>query len=156
MATSKVLAPTNVTIQIPEFTDQPDQRVNSNCLDKEADAINALNTQIANVETDLVNSAFCVTGATGGGATSVSITLPIGAMFDTLHPVFMFSIYRSPNSDANEGYGILKIDNGTVYLVSKTGLQNIADLTYNATTRVLSFSCSAYRSFMIIGQRASH
>lgn len=49
MATSKTLTPTNVTIQIPEFTDQPDQRVNSNCLDKEADAINALNTQIANV-----------------------------------------------------------------------------------------------------------
>ena len=49
MATSKTLTPTNVTIQIPEFTDQPDQRVNSNCIDKEADAINALNNQIANV-----------------------------------------------------------------------------------------------------------
>ena len=48
MATSKTLTPTNVTIQIPEFTDQPDQRVNSNCLDKEADAINALNTHIVN------------------------------------------------------------------------------------------------------------
>ena len=47
MATSKTLTPTNVTIQIPEFTDQPDQRVNSNCIDKEADAINALNTQTA-------------------------------------------------------------------------------------------------------------
>ena len=48
MATSKTLTPTNVTIQIPEFTDQPDQRVNSNCIDKEADAINALNTAVAN------------------------------------------------------------------------------------------------------------
>ena len=46
MATSKTLTPTNVTIQIPEFTDQPDQRVNSNCIDKLADAINALNTHI--------------------------------------------------------------------------------------------------------------
>ena len=46
MATSKTLTPTNVTIQIPAFTDQPDQRVNSNCIDKEADAINALNTAI--------------------------------------------------------------------------------------------------------------
>lgn len=42
MATSKTLTPTNVTIYIPEFTDQPDQRVNSNCIDKEADAINSL------------------------------------------------------------------------------------------------------------------
>ena len=47
MATSKTLTPTNVTIQIPAFTDQPDQRVNSNCIDKEADAINALNTKIS-------------------------------------------------------------------------------------------------------------
>ena len=39
MATSKTLTPTNVTIQIPDFTEKPDQRVNSNCIDKEADAI---------------------------------------------------------------------------------------------------------------------
>ena len=47
MAISKTLTPTNVTIQIPDFTDRPDQRANSNCIDKEADAINALNTHIA-------------------------------------------------------------------------------------------------------------
>lgn len=50
MATSKTLTPTNVTIQIPEFTDQPDQRVNSNCIDKEADAINSLNTAIGTLQ----------------------------------------------------------------------------------------------------------
>lgn len=50
MATSKTLTPTNVTIQIPEFTDQPDQRVNSNCIDKEADAINAINSKIGNIK----------------------------------------------------------------------------------------------------------
>ena len=48
MATSKLLKPTNVTISIPEFTDQPDQRVNSNCIDKEADAINSLSEHLAN------------------------------------------------------------------------------------------------------------
>ena len=46
MATSKTLKPTNVTISIPAFTDQPDQRVISNCIDEEADAINALNTKV--------------------------------------------------------------------------------------------------------------
>ena len=50
MATSKLLKPTNVTISIPEFTDQPDQRVNSNCIDKEADAINTLSEQITKVD----------------------------------------------------------------------------------------------------------
>ena len=50
MATSKTLTPTNVTISIPEFTDQPDQRVNSNCIDKEADAINALNNNFGSTQ----------------------------------------------------------------------------------------------------------
>lgn len=44
MATSKTLAPTNVTISIPAMTDAPDASVFSNCVDKEADAINALNS----------------------------------------------------------------------------------------------------------------
>lgn len=46
MATSKTLAPTNVTISIPAMADAPDASVFSNCVDKEADAINALNSQI--------------------------------------------------------------------------------------------------------------
>ena len=58
MATSKTLTPTNVTIQIPAFADKPDQRVNSNCIDKEADAINALSDQIG--------EAFEVTTDTAG------------------------------------------------------------------------------------------
>ena len=48
MATSKTLAPTNVTISIPAMTDAPNASVLSNCIDKEADAINTLNSQIAN------------------------------------------------------------------------------------------------------------
>lgn len=60
MATSKTLTPTNVTIQIPEFTDQPDQRVNSNCIDKEADAINALN---GNIEINDYSSQVTATGS---------------------------------------------------------------------------------------------
>ena len=75
MATSKTLTPTNVTIQIPDFTDSPDQRVNSNCIDKEADAINALNsaktTRLteSNVTSDtsilsLANGNYMVAGST--------------------------------------------------------------------------------------------
>ena len=45
MATSKTLAPTNVTINIPALADQPDASVFSNCIDKEADAINDLTTR---------------------------------------------------------------------------------------------------------------
>lgn len=50
MATSKTLAPTNVTISIPAMTDQPDASVFSNCVDKEADAINTLNSQIGDID----------------------------------------------------------------------------------------------------------
>ena len=48
MATSKTLAPTKVTISIPSMTDAPNASVLANCADKEADAINALNSQLAN------------------------------------------------------------------------------------------------------------
>lgn len=70
MATSKTLTPTNVTIQIPAFTDKPDQRVNSNCIDKEADAINALSDQIANdvVYEKLTLTGHAITTQSGSGA----------------------------------------------------------------------------------------
>ena len=47
MASSKTLNPTNVTIQIPALTDAPNVSVLSNCIDKEADAINTLNSNLA-------------------------------------------------------------------------------------------------------------
>lgn len=47
MASSKTLTPTNVTISIPAMTDVPDASVFSNCVDKEADAINALNNKFS-------------------------------------------------------------------------------------------------------------
>lgn len=56
MATSKTLSPTNVTISIPAMGDQPDASVFSNCIDKEADAINTLNSQITNVVVDSFSS----------------------------------------------------------------------------------------------------
>lgn len=69
MATNKTLTPTNVTISIPEFTDQPDQRVNSNCIDKEADAINALDSGKAGIfyagtVTSTTPMTLTVTGST--------------------------------------------------------------------------------------------
>ena len=66
MATSKTLAPTNVTISIPAMADAPDASVFSNCVDKEADAINALNSHLvksANVTgTTDSSGAFQLTG----------------------------------------------------------------------------------------------
>ena len=52
MATSKTLAPTNVTINIPAMADAPDASVFSNCVDKEADAINALNSNLTKTTKD--------------------------------------------------------------------------------------------------------
>jgi len=55
MATSKTLTPTNETISIPAMTDVPDASVFSNCVDKEADAINALNGKITNITYNVIN-----------------------------------------------------------------------------------------------------
>lgn len=80
MATSKTLTPTNVTIYIPEFTDQPDQRVNSNCIDKEADAINALDSRTTVIGT-IVEKTVSNQTLNANGQTiyaNNSITLPAG------------------------------------------------------------------------------
>lgn len=83
MATSKTLTPTNVTISIPAFTDQPDQRVNSNCIDKEADAINTLNTSKANTvklfNADTIAQVYAKLSALPA-ETSVSIAIEGTAM----------------------------------------------------------------------------
>lgn len=76
MATSKTLTPTNVTIQIPEFTDQPDQRVNSNCIDKEADAINTLNSKLDIPESSVDYYTIYPNGRIANPQSAV-ITIPI-------------------------------------------------------------------------------
>ena len=103
MATSKTLTPTNVTIQIPEFTDQPDQRVNSNCIDKEADAINALNTHIANI---VKSATFTATTNARGAFNIATSNVPLNA-----YPLggytangYIVSISKSSSSTQWDGY----------------------------------------------------
>lgn len=79
MATSKTLAPTNVTISIPAMADAPDASVFSNCVDKEADAINALNSHFVttsasgttdsngNLVTNFSRNDYVVLNANAGG-----------------------------------------------------------------------------------------
>lgn len=66
MATSKTLTPTNETIQIPAMTDAPDASVFSNCIDKEADAINALNSKITTATEITLTAGSGITVPTGG------------------------------------------------------------------------------------------
>ena len=111
MATSKLLKPTNVTISIPEFTDQPDQRVNSNCLDKEADAINSLSEHLGTVTGDdlqtQVNKKANVLKSNLAGGSSVSLTIT--------RPAFV-SVGRASTSTASttaliEPWGIVYLSN---------------------------------------------
>ena len=78
MATSKTLTPTNVTISIPAFSDRMDQRLNSNCIDKEADAINALNSKIANIV--VVEDKTITFESNGEGDISKSGYVPISVV----------------------------------------------------------------------------
>lgn len=76
MATSKTLAPTNVTISIPAMADAPDASVFSNCVDKEADAINALNSNLRTNRTPAISSLSSDTDilSYGNGAYQVSLS----------------------------------------------------------------------------------
>lgn len=72
MATSKTLAPTNVTISIPAMTDAPNASVLANCADKEADAINALNSQLASTSGGVPKRQAGVIAA--GGSATISLS----------------------------------------------------------------------------------
>ena len=83
MASSKTLTPTNVTISIPAMTDVPDASVFSNCVDKEADAINALKSSMEiqgisgvdfNTLTGDASSVKYYNGNTFAGCTNVPST----------------------------------------------------------------------------------
>ena len=111
MATSKTLTPTNVTISIPEFTDQPDQRVNSNCIDKLGDAVNTLNSKkttkldSTNVTNDtsilsLENGAYQVSGSG-----DVSPYLP-----------YRYGTLYVANSSNNYGMYLFESTVGTYYI----------------------------------------
>lgn len=50
MATSKTLAPTGVTVQVPAMTDAPDMAVPANAIDKTIDAVNALDSKTGNID----------------------------------------------------------------------------------------------------------
>ena len=143
MATSKLIKPTNVTVSIPEFTDQPDQRVNSDCIDKTIDGVNSLNDQIG-------NRAFCASGKTSSG-TTMSVTLPEDALFNTDHPIFVMVNYRGSSSVSAEGFAVLKYYSGAVYTIQKTGMSNAADFAYDINTRVLTFTTSAAMNCVVMG-----
>lgn len=116
MATSKLLKPTNVTISIPGFTDQPDQRVNSNCMDKEADAINALFDQIAKHEvprTKNTEHSF-----SGSGVSTWSLVLASDKLIT-----------------------LTAYNGGNITMYTPSGDNSIAVCSATAPSNVVQFSC---------------
>lgn len=67
MATNKTINPTNQTVSIPAFTDQPDIRVITNDIDKTIDGVNTNYTAINNVQDGL---AIVANGNTHAAITS--------------------------------------------------------------------------------------
>lgn len=99
---------------------------------------------------ELTRGSFSTYGTTGSG-TTMNILLPVGAMFDGNHPIFVILSYRSNTAVSAEGYCVLKLQETTVYVVQKTGMSNATDFAYNSTTRILSFTTSSYMSCVVMG-----
>ena len=142
MATTKTLTPTNQAITLAAFTEKPDNRTNVTNDDKLADAVNALNSKI---------TAFAAVGATSGTSTNVEIQLPSNALFTSSQPLFMIASFRGSTSNANEGYAIIKIDNGVVYVTNKSGIQTLTNLSYNSSTKKITFTSGTYITFIVFG-----
>ena len=114
MATSKTLAPTNVTISIPAMADAPDASVFSNCVDKEADAINALNSKI-------VTGTMVI--ACNAGKTQVSYAnLPSGK--PSSQGAFLQSLYQCVNHGSAAEMTTVCID-GVDLIIQTATAQNV-------------------------------
>lgn len=119
MATSKTLAPTNVTISIPAMTDTPDASVFSNCVDKEADAINTLNSQLGKM------TVHGVATASGGSCTITAIKN--GEYIVFFYAGHMTSLFLAGTStqvffggDDPADYGFTFTRNDKVYTITRT------------------------------------
>lgn len=75
MATSKTLKPTNVTISIPAMTDRPNQSVNSNCIDKLADAVNKTHDKFPTSQCNTLSDMISYFQNVGVGMINVSTTV---------------------------------------------------------------------------------
>lgn len=145
MATTKTLRPTNVTISIPEFTDQPDQRVNSNCIDKEADAINTLSehlethsvsgTESVTVPSSAKDLNILVQYGTSGGLQMLTFTYYIPAIDGNTNGLTLTQGYYLNSSS----YGFCQITanrtNNTISIVSLI----INGTDYKTTSKVTVF-----------------
>ena len=130
MATNKLIKPTNVTVQIPAFTDQPDQRVNSNCIDKSIDGINTLSDQIGKI-----NKAVYATTASYGGAGSVSVDLS----------GYNAVIVMARNSDVDNTLSSVVIPVGRVGRIWNAANNYYRDVTVSATG--ISWTVSSHPSY---------
>ena len=86
MATNKTLKPTNQTISIPAMADRPNQSVNSNCIEKLADAVNTIEDRTAGME--VFRSVY-------NQAASKQITVPTGKSALIFYAGHMSSVFNA-------------------------------------------------------------
>ena len=120
MATTKHLDPTNVDISIPAMTDQPNASVFSNCVDKEADAINALNTKIANSLVSYVD---------------ITDSTPVNVNSQTLQAVGKANFISAVSTE--DGIMCLPYVNSGIMYVKLVNFSDLSAVTGNHTIRVM-------------------
>lgn len=151
MATTKHLDPTNVDISIPAMTDQPNASVFSNCVDKEADAINSLNSKVENIgaqsvllnESTSISASYASTGKTFtltktsivSIAQGYSNALPTAIGAKSTDTSAGTSVIYAENSGQEEsvagltGYGVLQAGTYYVWAKAKAAASNTINVT---------------------------
>ncbi len=140
MATSKTLTPTNVTISIPEMTDSPDASVFSNCVDKEADAINTLNSKIGSFK-------LVETNVAGGSNITISTTNNTRLMINTIGAAQNLNSLTNIRSDGQGYISVWTLVTGANISVEAVGnnsfkITNASTVNANIFIFILSGSAS--------------
>lgn len=142
MATSKTLAPTNVTISIPAMTDAPNASVLSNCIDKEADAINTLNSQLS---LRAFNSSNYAESATQ------QITLPADLVVGQAYLV-IFRHYTSSTTFTADAMLLCPLSSSSVATdwIAKNSSATLSSTSVSGRVVTFTFSATAYCSIYFI------
>ena len=124
-------------------------------IDSANTAIGTLNSNVTNMATRLATKAFTTNGSTGGGQTTMTITLPESALFDNVHSLFIICSIRQATGHGDDGYAALKLNSGTVVAMQKMVMTNCTNFAYDATTRNLTFTAPSYMTCCVFGMASS-
>ena len=117
----------------------------SNLTTEPSGALNDLKGQVDSLNSNLMNKLASFKLVTATSSSGGTVEIPI----ESITLGFLIGYYRSDTSSSKNGYAILYLYNGTLYITAKTGLSEIQSIAY-ANNKITITSTSGYMTFALL------